>query len=422
MKKLLVLVLALVLICSAAFAEVNLTVTSWRTDDKALWDQINARFHEVYPDITVEFAPVTATEYDGVLQTKLQSGNAEDIMFLRAFSTGRQIFDAGYVLPLSIDNIPNLANMDTAMTNPWTAEDGTVYGVPGSVCYGGFFYNKKIFAECGVNVPTTWEEFKNACETIKAAGYDPISFGIKDSWMVAEYLSSTIVPMTTEGAQWHKNLMNGETDYNDAGFVKHFQWIKEMAQYFPEGYEGIGYDDMQMMFCAEMAAIYPVGSFELGVIEGANPDLDLGWFFMPGESADQTESINMSVIMGYGINSKLSDDAEKLEAAYTYLNWLADVEASEMFTNLVVGQYAASNAFSTLENERAMGIYNQIQDLKSGKGVTFFQQMPYEKLSDQSPDYTAAVSEAIYKLLVEDITPEAAAQFMMDTQAWYFAK
>ena len=419
-KRILLLVMALMLVCSAALAEVNLTVTSWRTDDKALWDQINAKFTELHPDITVEFLPVTATEYDGVLQTKLQSGNAEDIMFLRAFGTGRQIFDAGYVLPLTEDRIPNLSKMNATMQNPWRTEDGVIYGVPGSVCYGGFFYNRAIFEQCGVQVPATWDEFKQVCETIRAAGIDPIAFGIKDSWMVAEYLSSTVVPMTTGGTEWHARLMDGEVDYNDPGFVKHFQWIKEMAQYFPEGYEGIGYDDMQMMFCAEQAAIYPVGSFELGVIENANPDLDLGWFFMPGETAEEAESINIGIIMGYGINATVTEP-EKLDACCTYLNWLADVEASEMFTNLVVGQYAASNTFSSLEDEKALDIYNQIKALEAGKGVNFFQQMPYEKLSDRSPDYTAAITDAIYKLLVEDCTPEEAAQYMMDTQAWYFA-
>ncbi|MBQ3423836.1 MAG: extracellular solute-binding protein [Clostridia bacterium] len=418
MKKLLVLVLALILVSSAAFAEVNLTVTSWRTDDKALWDQINTAFTEEYPDITVEFLPVTATEYDGVLQTKLSSGNAEDIMFLRAFSTGRQIFDAGYVLPLTTDDVPNLVNFDASFQNPWATEDGTVYGVPGSVCYGGFFYNKAIFEQCGVEVPKTWDEFMTVCQTIADAGITPIAFGIKDSWMVAEYLSATIVPMTTGGKEWHTKLMNREVDYNDPGYIKHFEWIKQLAQYFPEGYEGIGYDDMQMMFCAEMAAIYPVGTFELGVIEGANPDLDLGWFYMPGETADEEESINFGAIMGYGINAKL--EGEKLEAAKTYVNWLADVKASEMFTNLVVGQYAASAAFDQLDNAMAMDMYQQIADIDAARGVNFFQQMPYEKLSDQSPDYTSAISEAVYKLLVEGISPEEAAQFMMDTQAWYF--
>ena len=419
MKKLLVLVLALLLLCSTAFAQVNLTVTSWRTDDKALWDQINAKFTEAHPDITVEFLPVTATEYDGVLQTKLASGNAEDIMFLRAFGTGRQIYDAGYVYPLTDEEIPNLAAMDVAVQTPWMTEDGVKYGVPGSVCYGGFFYNKAIFAQCGVEVPTTWEEFKAACETIAAAGITPIAFGIKDSWMVAEYLSATVAPMTTGGADWHTALMNKEVDYTDPGYVKHFAWIKEMAKYFPEGYEGIGYDDMQMMFCAEMAAIYPVGTFELGVIKGANPDLDLGWFFMPGETAEQTESINIGIIMGYGINKAVTDP-EKLAACRTYLNWVADVDASEMFTNLVVGQYAASNNFASLADANALDIFNQIQALQTGRGCNFFIQIPYQKLSDQSPDYTSAVTQAIYNLLVEDCTPEEAAGYMMEAQAWYF--
>ena len=267
-------------------------------------------------------------------------------------------------------------------------------------------------------MPKTWDEFMTVCQTIADAGITPIAFGIKDSWMVAEYLSATIVPMTTGGKEWHTKLMNREVDYNDPGYIKHFEWIKQLAQYFPEGYEGIGYDDMQMMFCAEMAAIYPVGTFELGVIEGANPDLDLGWFYMPGETADEEESINFGAIMGYGINAKL--EGEKLEAAKTYVNWLADVKASEMFTNLVVGQYAASAAFDQLDNAMAMDMYQQIADIDAARGVNFFQQMPYEKLSDQSPDYTSAISEAVYKLLVEGISPEEAAQFMMDTQAWYF--
>ena len=86
MKKLLVLVLALIMVSSAAFAEVNLTMTSWRTDDKALWDQINAAFTEEYPDITVEFLPVTATEYDGVLQTRTSCSCAPSAPAVRSMT------------------------------------------------------------------------------------------------------------------------------------------------------------------------------------------------------------------------------------------------------------------------------------------------------------------------------------------------
>lgn len=311
-------------------ALITLTLTSWRTDDVESWNKINAAFHEEYPNIEVIFQGVTTTEYDSVLQTKLASGNAEDIMFLRTFGTGAQIYQAGYLVPLSEAVIPNLSKVDKAYQTPWTdAETGTVYGVPGSMCMGGFFYNKGIFEACGItSTPSTWEEFMADCEILENNGYIAIADGIKDSWFVTEYISSTIAPVTTGGSAWHTKLMNKEVDWTDAGYVKHMNWIQQLSEHFPDGYEGIGYDDAQMLFLSEAAAIYPSGSFDLAYLQNTNPDIDLGWFFMPTENAGKATSINFNCIMGYGINAALAEDEAKLQAAYTYLNWLCDDEAS----------------------------------------------------------------------------------------------
>ena len=398
---------------------ITLNVTSWRTDDAASWGEINAAFHEEYPNIEVIFNGVTATEYDSVLQTKLASGNAEDIIFLRAFSSGRQIFDAGYVLPLSEENIPLLAsNTSASQRNPWTTEDGTVYGVPGSMCVGGFFYNKGIFEKCGITeAPATWEEFLADCQTIKDNGYIAIADGIKDSWFVTEYISSTVAPVTTGGSDWHTALMNKEVDWSDEGFVKSMDWIKQMSEYMPDNFESIGYDDAQMLFLSEAAAIYPSGSFDLSYLETTNPDIDLGWFFMPTENAGDALAINFGMIMGYGINASLKDDEAKLQAAYTYLNWLCDDAASSMFDNLVVGQYASNTAVASgIENALAAEI------LAGFDGQDLYQQMPYEKVSDESPDFTTVVTEAIYNLLVNGQSPEEVCEKMVADQAWYFGK
>lgn len=395
-------------------AQINLTVTSWRTDDLDSWNSINAEFTKAYPNITVTFNPVTATEYDGVLMTNLKSGNAADIINLRAWGSGRQIYDAGYVMDLSEEDIPNLSQLPDAAKVVWENDQGVSYGVPGSVCYGGFFYNKDIFDQCGVTAPTTWDEFLQACEAIKAKGITPISFGIKDSWMVSEYLSSTIIPATSGGSAWHDKLMNKEVDFTDAAYVKHFEWIKELANYFPEGYEGVGYTDMQQLFLSGNAAIYPVGTFDMGYLQKTAPEMNLGFFFMPDEDPSNTVSINTGFIMGYAINSKI--DSSKVEAAKTYLNWLADVDASQMFGNYVLGQYAVNPAATSLENALSAECATT-----ASKG-DIFQQMPYQKLSNDSPDYTTAISEAVYKLLMEGATPEEAAQYMQETMAWYFSK
>lgn len=397
---------------------ISLNVTSWRTDDAEAWGRINAAFHELYPDIEVTFNGVTATEYDSVLQTKLASGNAEDIMFLRTFGTGRQIYDAGYVLPISEADVPKLADIPAASKTPWSTEDGTVYGVPGSMCFGGFFYNKGIFEKCGItSAPATWDEFLADCKIIEDNGYVAIADGIKDSWFLTEYISSTIAPVTTGGSSWHTALMNKEVDWTDPKYVKSLEWIKQMAEYLPDGYEAIGYDDAQMLFLSEAAAIYPSGSFDLGYLSSTNPNIDLGWFFMPVENEGDAKSINFNMIMGYGINAGLKDDPAKLQACYTYLNWLCEDSAAAMFDNEIVGQFIP-NAVASAGIENPLGA----EILNATSGEDLYQQMPYEKVSDQSPDYTAVVTEAIYSVLVDGVSCEDAAKKMVEQQAWYFNK
>ncbi|MCD8132133.1 MAG: extracellular solute-binding protein [Lachnospiraceae bacterium] len=40
---------------------------------------------------------------------------------------------------------------------------------------GGVWYNKDIFEACGIDVPTTWEEFMDACQTMVDNGYQPLA-------------------------------------------------------------------------------------------------------------------------------------------------------------------------------------------------------------------------------------------------------
>lgn len=40
---------------------------------------------------------------------------------------------------------------------------------------GGVFYNQDIFTECGVSVPTTWDEFLTVCQTLVDKGYQPLA-------------------------------------------------------------------------------------------------------------------------------------------------------------------------------------------------------------------------------------------------------
>ncbi len=50
--------------------------------------------------------------------------------------------------------------------------DGKVYGLPYYSDTISFIYNKKILADAGIAVPTTWEEVTAAAEKLKAGGME----------------------------------------------------------------------------------------------------------------------------------------------------------------------------------------------------------------------------------------------------------
>ena len=51
-------------------------------------------------------------------------------------------------------------------------------------------YNKDLFDEYQVSVPTTWDEFLNVCEVFKEAGIIPQAFGDLEAWAVCHYMTT----------------------------------------------------------------------------------------------------------------------------------------------------------------------------------------------------------------------------------------
>ncbi len=60
--------------------------------------------------------------------------------------------------------------------------EGKAYGLPMEQDLMGVYYNKALFAEKGLTVPTTYAEFQALVETLKADGIIPVAFGNRDRW------------------------------------------------------------------------------------------------------------------------------------------------------------------------------------------------------------------------------------------------
>ena len=168
-RKVLALALATTaLSAGGAFAQdVTLTIESWRNDDLALWqDKIIPAFEAENPGIKVVFSPSAPTEYNAALNSKLDAGSAGDLITCRPFDASLALFEAGHLVDL--DDMEAMSNFSDVAKSAWQTDDGSAsFCVPMASVIHGFIYNADAFAELGIEVPTTEDEFFAALDKIK---------------------------------------------------------------------------------------------------------------------------------------------------------------------------------------------------------------------------------------------------------------
>ncbi len=387
---------------------VTLKFTGWRTEDEAAINAMNEKFTAEYPNIKVVYEPVTATEYDTNLQTALSNGTAADIIMMRSYSGGQTVFSSGKIATLTTDNVPNLANFPDSALNCWAA-DGASFAVPAGMTIEGVHYNKAIFDEVGVEVPNTVPELLAACQKIKDAGYLPIAGGVGEAWYVSEEITSSILMATIGSGDWVKKLYAKEVDFTDDAYVTMLKTLQDLTAYYPEFYQGVGYEESQQLFLAGQAAMYMSGSFELEYFTSTNPDLQLGCFPFPGQDA-AAKAINFTAAVGVGAYA----DSPNLEAALTYLNWLASNEGGLAYANGVLGFFSPNPGATGLDSEIAAE-WNAMSE-----GRETIHMLGYETMTENAPDYSTAVADTVYKMCTEGWTAEEAAAYMQDQMSWYF--
>lgn len=94
-----------------------------------------------------------------------------------------------------------------------TERDGKQFYVPFGFGWAGFYYNKQIFADYGLNPPETWDEFLQICDTLKANGETPLSIGSGEAWI--SYLWFEYLDLRMNGPDFHRALLNGRERFDD---------------------------------------------------------------------------------------------------------------------------------------------------------------------------------------------------------------
>jgi raffinose/stachyose/melibiose transport system substrate-binding protein len=398
----------------SAAAPVELTWTSWRTDDIVPTNEIIAEFQKTHPNIRIKYQPIKSTEYDAQLKIALQGGVAADIIHVRAFGPGRTVFEGKHLAPLT-EKVPDVKNFTKEALRAWMAADGkTIYAVPLYASSEGYVYNKKIFAKYKLAPPATWDEFVEILKVLKKNGVTPLATGTKTAWPVVISLGYFNAGPTIYGGEPGRlRLTKGEQTFTDPPFLKVFQVLHGLQPYFPEGFVGVSYPDTQQMFASEQAAIFPSGSWDVHYFRRTNPDLDFGIFPPPVQKKGDRRWVTLTPDGGLGLNAASKHPKEVLE----FLNWATTKQFGTLVADKLLGFFAYAPGQGTASSDKLMAEWQSWFGPKM-ENTTY--RTCWELLNDKEPSCFTLLKEAMVDMFSGKLTPEQAARHVHTGMAsWY---
>lgn len=168
--------------------------------------------------------------------------------------------------------------------------DGKIYAIPNLVAYWVMYYNKNVYNQLGLNVPTTWEELEANLAAIKDAGMTPIGHTIEGRWPAFIWFEEFLIRSDPD---FYEALMTGQAKYTDPQVEEAFLTWKDWMEkgWMDDGTAAFGFttgDSMNASFAQGQVAHMLVGTWfadtvsSAGLVEGE----EWGMFVMPNKNTD----------------------------------------------------------------------------------------------------------------------------------------
>lgn len=147
------------------------------------------------------------------------------------------------------------------------SSDGSIWSVPVNIHRGNvLWYNKKVFDDNGLTVPTTFDEFFAAADALKAKGITPLALGDKEPW-AATHLFETVL-LGTLGADGYRQLWTGDLSFDDPKVKEALETFKRMLTYVNEDHAARNWQDASQLVSSGEAAMNVMGDWAKGYFTG----------------------------------------------------------------------------------------------------------------------------------------------------------
>jgi raffinose/stachyose/melibiose transport system substrate-binding protein len=329
-------------------------ITSWQNPHqpdsvKKFFDSFNAA-----QDKYVMESIVFPDPYYETLLNKWAAGERPDVVNMGA-EAFRQLDPENNLLDLSdMDFVGRTLYPDwlegTTMVN------GKIYGP--CILFAGInamTYNKDIFNELDLSVPTNYEELKEVSQVLKDSGYIPIYEASGDVWPNTQFLNVLLTDLYadsgfTESGGLLEKINSNEADFTDPLYIETFERLKELQDlgYFNDDIASATFTDMKEAIMNDEAAMIGANYLQfIGPEYGEeNVESKCGLIpmgtFKPGFMA----SPGYNYACWYIVKD---NDAAKIEGAKEFIKYLTGAEPYEEYYQTFIDEYRIPPMFEGFE-------------------------------------------------------------------------
>lgn len=338
------------------------------------------------------------------LQAGFLRGNPPDLGLLNYNMEMARFMERGALSDLSdMPEADRILPGVQELVDQYATYPGRTSVLPYSVMAASVIYNTQVFEDNGVEVPETWDELIEVCETLKANGVTPFYATFKDPWTIGQGWFDYTVGGSIDVADFYTQMNELGTEVgpdSPVSFQRDFidpvdQMTELTDNYVNQDAASRGYGDGNLAFAKGEAAMYLQGPWAFGEIAKTDPDLELGTFPLP--MTDSAEDLEVRV--NIDLAAWIPEASSHKEEARDFLTFLFQQDVMDEYNAAFLG-YGTTTEAAPVTDPRIIGMKEYYDEAKFYQGPS--KAIPQTIPTDNYMQGVVAGSDADSTLAVMD--------------------
>ncbi|WP_407565201.1 ABC transporter substrate-binding protein [Streptomyces sp. 184] len=350
------------------------------------WAQAVEEFEKSHPGVKVEFEEKGFEQIQKTAPQVLNSDQAPDLMeYNKGNATTGQLSRQGLLTDLTAeaekrgwaDAVPPTVATTSRYDESGVMGSGAWYGIPNYAEFTMVYFNKDLFAEHGVQVPTTFAELEDALATFADAGITPFA-NAGAEYMAQQYLYQ--LALSRADKAWVDSFqMGGETDFSDAAWTYAAETFADWVDkgYIAENSSGTKAEDAGVSFIQGKHPMLFSGSWWYGRFQAEVQKFDWDTFLWPGSDLTLGSGGNLWVV---------PEGAENKELAYDFIDLTMKKGIQNVLGNNGGVPVAADAAAIT--DPKSKSLIEDYTTLADGDGLAYYPDWPANGFYDSMTSET----------------------------------